>query len=279
MGNPLVSVVIPTYNRAHIIKRSIMSVLSQTYGNIEIIVIDDGSTDNTEEVVLGINDDRIRYYKKENGGSSSARNMGISLAKGSYIAFQDSDDIWLPYKLEAQMNILLQTIYEVSFCKLLLRKGNGRACELPKRIRAGMVWGKSDLYGVGTQTVILKDYIAKKALFDTAIPRYEYMEWLYRLVRKYNAHFLDMPLVLYSINEDSLSSDYWKMYKGLEAIIKKHPYLKEDSPEMAMHASKDIVTGIFHYLRIRNYKKALKFWKLFWRFYPGLFRYIASRLF
>src|SRR5437868_2002167 len=105
LKNPLVSVVIPTYNSASFLSQSIESVLQQTYDNFEVIVIDDGSTDNTE-AVLSDYKDAIHYIKKNNGGPSGARNLGIAEAKGEFIAFQDSDDLWLPEKLQLQMEYL-----------------------------------------------------------------------------------------------------------------------------------------------------------------------------
>lgn len=93
------SVIIPTYNRANFIANTIQSVLNQEYQNFEIIVVDDGSTDNTEEVVLKIKDPRLIYHKKENGERAKARNRGAHLAKGSYINFLDSDDTLYPNHL------------------------------------------------------------------------------------------------------------------------------------------------------------------------------------
>jgi len=93
--NPKVSVIIPTYNRAHLIGRAIQSVLNQTYQDFELIVVDDGSTDNTNEVIKEFSqkDKRILYIKHDkNKGGSAARNTGIKAARGEYIAFQDSDD-------------------------------------------------------------------------------------------------------------------------------------------------------------------------------------------
>jgi len=99
---PQVSVIIPTYNRAQYVCEAIDSVLAQTYRDLEIIVVDDGSTDNTREV-LGKYDDQVRYIYRENGGPSAARNTGLGHARGEYIAFLDSDDLFLPGKLEVQL--------------------------------------------------------------------------------------------------------------------------------------------------------------------------------
>jgi glycosyltransferase involved in cell wall biosynthesis len=102
--NPVISVIIPSYNRENEIPQAIESVLAQTYKNFEIIVVDDGSTDGTEKRLQEyINKKQIHYFRKDNSGPSSARNYGLNLAKGQYIAFLDSDDLWLPIKLEVQM--------------------------------------------------------------------------------------------------------------------------------------------------------------------------------
>ena len=104
---PRVSVIIPTYNRAGYLCESIESVLTQTYTDYEIIVVDDGSTDDTEEVLqLWIADGTIHYVWQENRGESAARNHGIELAIGEYIAFLDSDDLFMPTKLEEQVAYL-----------------------------------------------------------------------------------------------------------------------------------------------------------------------------
>lgn len=116
MNDKLVSVIIPTYNRGSFIKETINSVLNQTYQNFEILVIDDGSTDNTKEIVHSFNDQRIQYiHQKHSGFPAVARNTGMKIAKGEYIAFLDSDDLWFPQKLEKQMKL-----FEIYPGKLLI---------------------------------------------------------------------------------------------------------------------------------------------------------------
>lgn len=108
MNAGLVSVIIPTYNRADCIAKAIDSVLGQTYGDIEVILIDDGSKDDTRAVINDTygKDERVRYVHQQNGGVSAARNHGIRLVKGAYAALLDSDDVWKPFKLELQLACL-----------------------------------------------------------------------------------------------------------------------------------------------------------------------------
>jgi glycosyltransferase involved in cell wall biosynthesis len=105
-ASPKVSVVIPTYNRASLVGEAMRSVLAQTFPDFELIVVDDGSTDDTRSVVAGFKDSRIRYVPQDNMGISGARNTGIRNARGRYVAFLDSDDLWLPQLLEVEVHIL-----------------------------------------------------------------------------------------------------------------------------------------------------------------------------
>ena len=104
----LVSILVPTYQRGTLIAEAIDSILAQSYQNFEAIIVDDGSTDETREVVARYHDPRIKYFYKENGGLSSARNFGLDRSNGEFIAFLDSDDIWLSWKLAAQIELFHQ---------------------------------------------------------------------------------------------------------------------------------------------------------------------------
>jgi glycosyltransferase involved in cell wall biosynthesis len=106
MREPLVSVIIPNYNYAHYLPQALDSVLAQTYSKVEIIVIDDGSTDDSESILRSYGD-RIRWIKQQNQGVSASRNLGVRETKGELVAFLDADDIWLPTKLEKQVRRIL----------------------------------------------------------------------------------------------------------------------------------------------------------------------------
>lgn len=114
--NELVSVIMPSYNTAEYIKQSIQSVIDQTYTNWELIIVDDCSTDNTDEIVKSIDDGRIIYLKnKKNSGAAVSRNRALKEAKGKWIAFLDSDDLWLPEKLEKQLHFMKSNGYAFSY--------------------------------------------------------------------------------------------------------------------------------------------------------------------
>lgn len=105
--NPVVSVILPTFNRTHCLPGAMRSVLDQSFKDLELIVVDDASTEDIEAVVSGVGDPRVRYLRLDrNSGAAAARNVGLAEARGSYIAFQDSDDIWLPGKLARQLELL-----------------------------------------------------------------------------------------------------------------------------------------------------------------------------
>lgn len=122
----LVSVIIPTYNRADLVQQAVESILAQTWDQYEIIVVDDGSTDDTEHALTRWHG-RIRYERQENQGESAARNRGVQLARGAYVAFLDSDDLWLPGKLARQVEVLERNpAAGVVFCRASLIDGDGR---------------------------------------------------------------------------------------------------------------------------------------------------------
>ena len=217
----LISVIIPTYNRAHLIKRSVDSVLNQTYKNLELIIVDDGSTDNTKEIIDSINDNRIVYVKQENQGASAARNTGIDLAKGRYISFQDSDDVWLLDKLEVQIQRLKENNADVVFGKKFVF-GNLRRRIEPKQPKEGFL-KKSDLpLTLGTATLFGKREIFLENKFDTTIRCLVDFELALRINKKYSVYCIDRPLINNYIQQDSISIHPELSLTYLEKIFKEN---------------------------------------------------------
>ena len=133
MDQPTFTVVTPTYNRKKTILTAINSVLTQTYTDFELIVVDDGSSDDTRSVVTGLGDLRIQYQWQPNGGGSKARNVGIDAARGKYIAFLDSDDKFLPNKLERVLHVTANHSADVYYSSIIVDRGLERMALKPAR--------------------------------------------------------------------------------------------------------------------------------------------------
>lgn len=221
----MISVIIPTYNRATTIKRCIDSVLNQTYSNIEVIIIDDASTDNTEEIVKSYTNDKIKYYKFEkNLGACAARNKGIEIAKGDYIAFQDSDDEWFKNKLEIQMKRLKETNTKFNFCALN-RISNKTERKIPiYDVNKIENMTKELLKGnfISTQTMLGEKSVFKEIKFDEQLPRYQDWDLVIRVSKKYKISYTDEILVNSYIQSDSITINSHKKVKATEIIYKKY---------------------------------------------------------
>ena len=211
---PLISVVIPTYNRAELICRAIDSVLDQSYQNLEIIVVDDHSQDNTADIVKGIDDRRIQYHcHPNNQGGSAARNTGIKLARGQYIAFLDSDDVWLPQKLALQLQAIAERAINldrlVSYTKF--QKSNTvfyQPSVLPQRGKkptesvADYFWlGNGEML---TSTLFVSSSLAKAYLFQTNLRKHQDLDFVLRLGFQ-DAEFIFIPNILTIWHNESRS--------------------------------------------------------------------------
>lgn len=222
-----ITVIIPTYNRGHLIKRSIESVLNQTNPPSEILVVDDHSTDNTYEIIESIQDNRVKYIKNyRRKGANGARNSGILKTKTKYVAFQDSDDIWHPQKLEKQIKIISKSIgYDMCFSSFNLIQKDGVKLfpeykiiseEILSKLRTGNF--------ISTQTIILKTKIAKELLFDESLLRLQDWDFVLRIAKTYRIFHLDEPLVDVEVQNDSITKNI-HILEAYEDIFKKHPYL------------------------------------------------------
>ena len=238
----MVSVIIPVYNRGNIIAAAVNSVLNQTYTDLELIIVDDGSTDNTKDALSQISDERLRYIYQDNAGACVARNHGIELARGEYIAFHDSDDIWHLDKLEKQMAVFDEYNPDIVFCKLRKRHSNGEITLEPFYLKEGIVNPVRNLFGIGTQTIIAKKQVFEKYKFDSDLPRFQEYEFLLRASKDCSMYCLNDGLVDYEVGTDSISANPKKLYKACELILKKHPELK-NYPIMMDYMAHSLLTG------------------------------------
>ncbi|MDV7490487.1 glycosyltransferase family 2 protein [Acinetobacter baumannii] len=219
-----ISVVIPTYNRAHLIKESLQSVLAQTVQPLEIIVVDDFSTDNTEEVVKSLNSPLIKYFKNQRKkGANGARNTGIILSRGEFIAFHDSDDTWLPDKLELQKQVL-RNDPNIDMCFCSLRTEN--SIVIPKRkIKSSDIGGLLKLKNfISTQTIFIYRKQALFFLFDEDLRRFQDWDFVLRVSTEKKIYHLDKPLVIQKLQLGSITNtvNYLESY---EKIYEKYPNL------------------------------------------------------
>ncbi|MGB5334031.1 MAG: glycosyltransferase family 2 protein [Woeseiaceae bacterium] len=236
-GRPTVSVVIPAYNRADSLADAITSVTGQLFEDLEIIVVDDGSTDDTRTVVEGLADARIRYVRHDiNKGANAARNTGIGLAQGRYIAFQDSDDRWHPDKLQRQVSACEDSGARSCFCALNRHVGSTRT-KIPKD-SYGIPSGLNDLRQqvsrgsfISCQTLMVeRELILSLGGFDESLPRLQDWELCLRLSQATPIYFLDEILVELYLGDDSISSDLQKYIASAEQILALHRALFDSDP-------------------------------------------------
>ncbi|MBR4540153.1 MAG: glycosyltransferase [Clostridia bacterium] len=230
--SPLVSVILPAYNRAEQVKRAALSVLAQTEGDLELIVVDDGSTDDTLSALAEIRDPRLRVVRQEHGGACRARNKGAALSRGQYVAFQDSDDVWRRDKLAVQLRCFRETGADVVFCQLMERRPDGSVSLFPSRSGQGFLGPDDSLLGAGTQTLLGLREAFLAFPFDPDMPRLQEFEMLCRLRKRYAVYYLDRPLVDYRPGGDSISADPEKLIRAIRLLWEKHPALFSDSSEV-----------------------------------------------
>ena len=225
-----VSVIIPTYNRWQVLQRAIDSVLAQSTAADEIIVVDDGSTDNTRDLLLGTYGEHIRVVSQPNKGVSAARNAGLKISSGDWIALLDSDDEWLPDKLRLQIQVLEQDRSCV-LChtdEIWVRNGI-RVNPMNKHKKSG-----GDIFdqclplcAISPSSVLIKKEIFDTVgMFDESLPACEdYDLWL-RICATHPVHYLDKKLLIkYGGHEDQLSRMHWGMdrfrIKALHQLLMK----------------------------------------------------------
>ena len=223
--NSLVSVIVPTFNRADTIVRCLESIANQTYFNIEIIVIDDCSTDNTEEIINQFSDSRVTYHRLDrNRRACYARNYGCRIAKGKYIAFQDSDDVWHYDKLEKELDYLIKEEKDFVFCGMN-RISEEKTFFFPtqNKINTEKDFFRQELFwnAVSTQTILMKKEVFDTVQFDVDFRKYQDWDFAIRIAQNYKVGYLPEPLVDSFIQTNSVSVTV-NHYEALKKIYEKY---------------------------------------------------------
>jgi len=237
-----ISLIIPCYNRSSSLKRALQSVLSQSYLPNEIIVVDDGSSDNTADMLRN-EFPQVTYLYQENKGVSSARNLGIKHSTGDWIAFLDSDDTWLSHKLEKQVSAL-QQLPELKIChteEIWIRNGV-RVNAMNKHKKSGGWIFKQclPLCAMSPSSILIhRSVFEHLGLFDESLVACEdYDLWL-RISNQYPVLFMEQALInKYGGHEDQLSHQHWGMDRfRIQALDKllKHSMLSDENRSLAIN--------------------------------------------
>ena len=244
---PAVTVVLPAYDRAATLDGAVRSVLGQSFSDLELIVVDDGSSDSTEELIsrLMAEDRRIRYLKHpSNLGQASARNTGIRSASGEFIAFQDSDDEWLGTKLATQVAHLrgLPEAVGVVYCRMDSVGPEGRRpfpvpCFSPSDedlYRKGLRYGFS---GIGIQSCLFRRAVFEACgVFDEELKALEDMELLMRVAARYRFSCIGETLVMYHKDPGGVARDHEKNLSAALRLLEKYRLdLSADRTALAAH--------------------------------------------
>jgi glycosyltransferase involved in cell wall biosynthesis len=250
MGAAL-SVVIPAYNRSGVIGAAIRSVLQQQLPaadwSYEIIVVDDGSSDDLDAALQPF-DEHVRLLRhKQNAGAAAARNTGVQAAESEFIAFLDSDDIWLPGKLFRQVSAMQQFGWDASCTAFVLVEADGRevvAPDIPTKALslAELVWGC--VVSPGSTLLCRRTLFAKVGLFDTALKRLEDWDWLLRLVRVASFGFLAEPLARISPSGSPGTST---IFPAAAKLWEKHAASLEPALKRKFAAGLDVERAAAHY--------------------------------
>lgn len=225
--NPIVSIITPAYNSSKFIQETIDSIQSQTFSDWEHIIVDDCSQDETVEIVQKQKDSRIRLITlPQNAGAAVARNTGLRIAQGRYIAFLDSDDLWVPHKLETQLNFMRKKDVAFSFSKYRVVREDGldtgMVVDVPPTIDYKSLLKNTV---IGCLTVMLDTHKLGSLQMPNIRSRQDTALWLSILKDGYMAHGIQEELSLYRKVEGSLSSNKlkaakqtWKLYRDIERL-------------------------------------------------------------
>lgn len=259
---PKISVIIPTYNRAEFIGRAIGSVLCQSFEDLELIVVDDASTDQTQQIVEQIKDKRIKIIRHENNkGAPASRNTGIKSSRGEYIGFLDDDDEWLPDKLVKQLKLFETSGNEAG----LIYSGFFFVSGRNNRILSNVTpYKKGNLYSdllrrniLGSATPLIRRYCFDKAgLFDETLPSCQDWDMWIRISKYYKFDFVSNALSKVYVHGKQISLDLNAKIEAREKLIEKYLDDLTKTPTALSYHLKRL--GVLHCIS-GNSKKGLKY--------------------
>jgi glycosyltransferase involved in cell wall biosynthesis len=290
LGSPmvagLVSVIVPIFNRQALVAPALDSILEQTYRPLEIVAVDDGSTDGTQEVLDRYADrfpDLVTIIRQANSGPAVARNRALGRARGEFIAFLDSDDVWLPRKLELQLPLLTPEVGLV-YSALQEVDADGRVlttvpCD--QQIRG-------DVYRhllvrnrmTGGTVVVKRSVLETVGVFDESLRAAENWDLWIRIAKAFAVDFVDEPLLQYQKHDDRLSLDRPRMQAAAEAVLAKH-FPQPPAQGDPLLDDYNLAYANIYYRRGVNffsagdYPEARQMFKRCWKYCPG---YLDTRV-
>jgi glycosyltransferase involved in cell wall biosynthesis len=257
---PKISVNIPVFNDEKYIRQTLDSVLGQTFSDLEVVIVDDGSTDGTAAIIKGYRDPRLKYYYQRNQGIGAARNRALKESSGEYIAFLDHDDLWLPAKLEKQMALLEKdSSLGLVFCDTTFFNDRGDMYSIyaDRKPPRGRVFDEIlSWYFLSCETVVIRQAVlAQVGEFPPQMMMAEEYDLFLRIAYKYPIDYVDEPLAKYRIHEKNYS--WGKELQAIEEEAEAVRNLRRRFPEVEQrHAA-----GLQKKMDELDLRRVLLFWK------------------
>lgn len=239
---PTVSVILPTYNRQSSLLAAVNSVLSQSFADLELIVVDDGSTDATVDLLTGVNDPRLHpVFLSTRAGAAAARNTGIHMARGRYVGFQDSDDVWRDGSLETLVSTFDRAEDDVAVVYGVTRRQRGDiAVRIPQPHHVSRQGALSDALVLDNficlpAALVRSEHLRAVGGFDERLPRFQDWDLWLRLARNYRFEYIDEELVHSHETPGSITLDDDAFSEALEMLLRSHEEAFARVPEAALH--------------------------------------------
>jgi glycosyltransferase involved in cell wall biosynthesis len=250
---PSISVIIPVYNGEKTIQKTVLSILNQTFTDFELIIINDGSTDSTIEILSNIQDSRLKVFTCSNAGLAASRNRGIDKALGDYIAFIDADDLWTPDKLEAQYKALQenpQAAVAYSWTNSIDEAGNlvrsGSCVSASGDVHANLLL--LNFLENGSNALFRRQALTEVGNFDESLTSAEDWDMYLRLAARYHFVVIPYPQVLYRISVNSMSANVDKLEKESLKVIERH---FKQVPESLQYIKRVSIANLYKYLTFK----------------------------